>query len=220
MASGGRPNSSSRCRLQIALPLRSAAEYGAGMCGSVSGFHSCVIHAVEDAGEHAGAGAQRAIQAEAELRRLDLARIGGADRAQRVGEHDPALDVADPAEKLHAVRTVDGGVQRHLRQRGFREQSLVSQVVDGEQRAAAEKGRVGGEGGAQVGGHQPALPVVAMKDVGSKQDAGHAQRGAAEHGKANVVVRVVHAGFAVEALCGRTAAGNPPGTPDTRPAAW
>ena len=72
--------------------------------------------------------------------------------------------------------------------------------MDGEQRAAAEKGRVGGEGGAQVGGHQSRLPVVAVEDVGAEQEAGDAERGAAEDGKANVVVRIVQAGFAVEAF--------------------
>ena len=66
-----------------------------------------VIHAVQDAVSTSGARAQRAVQAEAVFRRLDLARVGGADGVERVGERDAALDVADPAEELQAVRPED-----------------------------------------------------------------------------------------------------------------
>ena len=72
--------------------------------------------------------------------------------------------------------------------------------MDGEQGAATEKGRVGGETGAQVGRHESGLPVVAVEDVGAKEEAGHGEGGAAEDGKSNVVVRVIQAGFAVEAF--------------------
>src|ERR1019366_9064500 len=83
---------------------------------------------------------------------------------------------------------------------GLGEQALVSQVMNSEQGPAAEKGGVGRESGAQVGGQEAGLPVVAVKDIGSKQDAGNAEGGAAEYGKTNVVVRVVQTGFAVEAF--------------------
>ena len=72
--------------------------------------------------------------------------------------------------------------------------------MNGEQGAAAEKSGVGCESGAQVGGEDAGLPVVAVEDVGAKQDAGYVDGGAAEDGKANVVIGVVHAGFAVKAF--------------------
>ena len=53
------------------------------MCGSVAGFHRFGVDAVEDADEIAGAPAENAVESEAELGRLDLARVGGADRRDR-----------------------------------------------------------------------------------------------------------------------------------------
>src|ERR1019366_4570635 len=159
-----------------------------------------IIGAVEDAGEDAGAVAQAAIEAEAEFGRLDLAGIGGADGTHGVGELDAGLDVADLAEELHAVGTVDGGVESDFGESGLGEQALVSQVMDGEQGPAAEKGGVGRVSGAQVGGQEAGLPVVAVKDICAKQGEGNAEGGAAEYGKTNVVVRVVQTGFAVEAF--------------------
>src|ERR1019366_84594 len=159
-----------------------------------------IVGAVEDAGEDAGAGAQAAIEAEAEFGRLDLAGVGGADGTQGVGELDAGLDVADLAEELHAVGTVDGGVEGDFGESGLGEQALVSQVMNSEQGPAAEKGGVGRESGARAGGQEPGLPVVAVKDTGSNQGGGNAEGGAAEYGKTNVVVRVVQTGFAVEAF--------------------
>ena len=59
---------------------------------------------------------------------------------------------------------------------------------------------VSGKGGAQVGGHKPGLPIVAMKDIGAEKVAGHGQGRARENGEADVVIGIIHAGFAIEAL--------------------
>src|ERR1039457_5206608 len=88
-----------------------------------------VVDAVENAGEHRGAGAQRSIQTENILRRLNLAGIGGADGTERVGKLDAALDVADIAEELHAAGPVDAGIERQRGQYGLGKQTLIPKSV-------------------------------------------------------------------------------------------
>ena len=52
--------------------------------------------------------------------------------------------------------------------RRLRKESLVSDVVDGEQRADRHERRVVDERAAEIGGNQPCLPIVAMQDVGAE----------------------------------------------------
>src|SRR6185312_868982 len=92
-----------------------------------------VIDAVENAGKRSGAGAQGAVQTEAVFGGLDLPGVRRADGAQGVGKRNTALDVADAAEELQAVGTVEGGVERSVGERRFWEQPLVPEIVDGEQ---------------------------------------------------------------------------------------
>src|SRR4051794_31929254 len=67
-----------------------------------------------------------------------------------------------------------------------------------EKGTASQVGGVGGEGGAQVGGDQAGLPVVAMKDLGAEQDASDAEGRPGKDGEANVVVREIHPRIAVK----------------------
>ena len=126
MASGGRPNSASSWRLHSALPLEVAGGVVGGEVAVGGGVPFGVIHTVKDAGEHIGAVTQAAIQAEAELRGLDLAGVGGADGVQGVGELYARLDVADAAEEFHTVGTVEGGVEADVGEGGAGEESLVA----------------------------------------------------------------------------------------------
>ncbi len=200
MASAGRPNSRRSCSLQMRLPLRSSGGIPRRQEPVCFGVPFPVVHSVQDAGQHVRPRTQRAVQAESEFGRLDFARIRGANRAQPVGERDAAFDVADVAEELHAVGTIHTGGQGHIRQRGLGKQPLVAQVVDGEQGADAQIGRVRGRRRAQIGRHQSRLPVVAMEDLGAEQIARHAQGRAREYGEPDVVIRIIQAGLPVEAL--------------------
>ena len=128
---------------QLGLADALAGEVVAGVAGGKVrvdvGAPFAVVDAVEDAGEHMGAVAQGAIEAEAVLGRLDLARVGRADGVEGVGEGDAGLDVADPAVEFQAAGVVEGRVERGVGERGTGEESLVAEIVDGEEGAARRR---------------------------------------------------------------------------------
>ncbi len=61
------------------------------------------VDAVQNAGQHVGAGAQQAVETPAESRGLDLACIGRADRRQPVGVEQPSLEERQASVELHPV---------------------------------------------------------------------------------------------------------------------
>src|SRR5206468_1013029 len=85
-----------------------------------------------------------------------------------------------------------------LGQHGRLIQAAVSQIVDGGEGTATHERRVARHGGAEVDGNESSLPVVAVKDVGTEQVAGDFEGGAGEQREADVVVRVIATGIAIQ----------------------
>ena len=84
-------------------------------------------------GSVVAARAQHAVEAEAELRRLDLARVARAHGGEHVGEDEPALqEVERPAELEGVGCEVARGRGSARCQVGGREEALVGEVVDRE----------------------------------------------------------------------------------------
>ena len=124
----------------------------------------CRVDRVQDAGEHAGATAQQAIEAAALLGRLDFARVGRADRGELVGVvkagfHERQLAVVfEPIDAKGRVGQAQVG-----KIPGWKN-ALVGQVVHREHAAdAASPGRLCK---CQVGRRQRGVPVVCVHHFG------------------------------------------------------
>ena len=165
------------------------------------GVPLAVVHAVEDSPDRIAARLQDAIQCEAQLRRLDLARVGRAHGRDRIAQQNATFEQVDVAEKLQAAGREEAAVQAYLGQRRRRKQPLVTEVVDGQHHRQAHERRVAGKHGALEDRDQRGLPVVAVDDVGAEHVPDHGQRHARQHGKPDVVVGVIFAaGVAVQAV--------------------
>src|SRR6185312_13070168 len=102
-----------------------------------------------------------------------------------------------PEFKLLRIKEVAG--EADLAEAGSGEESLVAEVVDGEERLRAGEVRIAGEGFAEKHGQQTCLPVEAMKYIGGENATGNFQRGAREDGEADVVIGVIALLIAIEA---------------------
>src|SRR5581483_1912930 len=87
-----------------------------------------VVDSIEDAGQHATARAQYAVQAKPVFRGLDLARVGRADCIQIVTVIQPAFEVTDLSKELDSlgnknirIRQVDLGKGLRRKQTGVPE---------------------------------------------------------------------------------------------------
>jgi hypothetical protein len=108
---GGRPSAPAAPALLRALPCRSPASKRCGSSGSLAGFQISVSMPFRMPVQHARPRAQHAVQADAELRRLDLARIGRAHGGDRVGELQAGLEhrqLAPELDAVHAAPVVPG----------------------------------------------------------------------------------------------------------------
>ncbi len=159
-----------------------------------------VVDAVEDADDVAAAVAQRAVEALAPLRRLDLAGVARRDRGHEGGVVDAALEEVEVVERLQAAGVELAPGELRLVVLGPGEPALVRHVVDGEDRGGGGGGRAGLER-VQVDGDEPGLPVVDVDDVGHPaQRAAEAERAAREQRVAGQVVEVGAARVAVDAV--------------------
>src|SRR5262245_24327466 len=123
-----------------------------------------VIDSVQNADQAAAALAQQPVEVGAELRSLNLPRVFRADgrdggrkidarfhRVRRIVELHPVLiNIPAESEFEHKIR-VEG--------------SLISQVVDREQRGRTREERVVGVNRRQISGDESRLPIVTMYDV-------------------------------------------------------
>src|SRR5271166_6535995 len=164
----------------------------------VFGTPLAVVHAVQDPGDGAGAGAQSAFQAKAILRRLDLQAISPADRGDEVGGGDRALQEIHLAVEFHLRHGEQVPGQHEQRQYLGRKQSLITQVMNGEDgRDVGERWVLGVKRLSQYG-NQGCLPVVAVKDVGHAEDLRGLQHRAREQREPLGVVVIVAQRCAIE----------------------
>src|SRR5262245_21599979 len=90
-----------------------------------------VVNAIENAVQVLATRAQYAVQPKAVFGSLDLARVGGAHRVQRVAEDNPALQEIDLAIELETIQIEHARiVQPDLRQDLRRKQSGITKVMD------------------------------------------------------------------------------------------
>ncbi len=118
------------------------------------------VDAVQHAEEILRPVAQHAVHPEAQLVRLDLARVGGAHRVHRARIHDAALEERDLAVVLGALQA--DAFRRKLERLHLveGEDPLEGEIVDREERRGVASARK-----AQIKGRQRRRPVVAMHHV-------------------------------------------------------
>ena len=144
--------------------------------------------------------AKKTVQTETVFRRLDLARVTFAYCAHGIGERDSTLHQIEPSEKLQLRRIEQPAVQPEQGHYFRSENSLVAEIVDGEQHLdAAERGIIG-EMLADVDGRECRLPIVDVNDLRTEEVARHSDCGHRQNGEANVVVRVIRAAGSVDAF--------------------
>ena len=178
--------------LRGALPGEIIGRVRLGDVRVACGIPSFGIDAVEDADQIAGAPSQDALESEAELRRLNLARVGRAHRRDEIGVVDAAFEQADAPPELHLVDRQQAPRQIETRQPVRLGQPLVRKVVDGEDARHAPEHRVRRVERLQIDGREPALPVVRVDHRGARLAIrAPVERGAREHGEAPRVVRIV-----------------------------
>jgi len=153
----------------------------------------CIVHAVEDAEEVRGAVAEHAVEPGPEFLSLDLAGVRLAHRTEDVGEVQAALEQVHLSPELQPPRREHRRGQPRERKLLGREESLVGEVVDREERGRAPA--LGGEDDRDERG----LPVVAVDDVGLPAlRADPLQQRAGEERETGEVVVVVMARFPIE----------------------
>ena len=104
--SASRPNRACSAALLAARRARRLRVEARGEIGVGRRIPHRVVDAVEDAGQHAGALAQQAVEPHAVLGRADLRGVGRRHRGDPVGEREARLEVADRAVILDAVDRV------------------------------------------------------------------------------------------------------------------
>ncbi len=150
------------------------------------------VDAVDDPAEVVATRPEQAVEAAAELGRLDLPGVGRADGAEHVGEDQAGLQEVEPAVELELPPVEQVPVEPGQGHVPVPEHPLVGQVVDRQQgpdRAAAVRAAVEL---VEVDGDQPGLPVVAVDDVGAEaQQADRLQHRPVEEDEPLAVVGVV-----------------------------
>ena len=106
-----------------------------GQVRIVSGVPLGVVDAVDDAGQLAGALQQYALQAKAEVQRLNLACIHRADRVEQIGKHQAGLEKVEKAVKFQEFVSEKMPGKAKIRQVGRIEQALIGEIVNGAQDA-------------------------------------------------------------------------------------
>ncbi len=134
------------------------------------------------------AAAQDALQTEAVLHGLNLLGVLAADGGDEIRVSQRALEEVHFAEELQLGdgEQIPGQHEERKRVRG--KDSLVADVVDGEDRGDSLERGVFVVKGAQENGNQRGLPVVAVEDIGHAEDFGGLQNGAAIEGEALGIV--------------------------------
>src|ERR1700689_4176341 len=105
------------------------------------GIPLVVVHAVDDPGDWA-VPSQESIQTKSVFRRLNLARVALANRAYSIAPVDAGLQEIDAAEKFQLRRIQQLGIERDFGQHLRAEDSLVAEVVNGQQGLDAKESRV------------------------------------------------------------------------------
>src|SRR5262249_46817474 len=118
------------------------------------------IDAVEDAAQRVAPRPQQAIHPATLLRRLDLARVSGAYRVERIRIDDAALEKRKAPVELQRVDAVELARQPQAVQHARLEVALVGEIVDGKERGGAGRALE-----TQVDRGERARPVVAMHDL-------------------------------------------------------
>ena len=103
LRSAGNPNSASSAFLHSRFPVKIVHRIFAGDVMIVLGTPFFIVHAVHNAVDRR-VPAQKSVQSEAVFRRLDLARVALAHRADRIAEGDTSFQKVELAEKLQLVR--------------------------------------------------------------------------------------------------------------------
>ncbi len=123
------------------------------------------VDAVENPDQRLPAGSEHALEAAADLGGLDFLRVGGADRRQQVGGHQPALQAVDLPVELQPLDAEERLRQIRERPALRREHALVGEVVHGQHGADRLPEAIGRERPAQVGADERRLPVMGMHDL-------------------------------------------------------
>ncbi len=145
-------------------------------------------------------GAQHPFQAEAVLGGLDLLAVLAADRGDEVGVNQCAFQQVDLAEEFQLADGEQVPGKHQQRQRLRREQALVADVVDGEDRRHGTEGGVVFVESMQQDRYQRRLPVMAVKYVGRPQDLAAFNHRPREQGEALGIIVVVAQRRSVESL--------------------
>ena len=139
---------------------------GAGRYGSFAGSHTDVSIPLGMPTRRSRRRAQHALEAGAELRRLNLLRITPAHGGDHRRGVDRAFQKAHPAPELHAIDAELLPAQIETRQPVGFEHALIRDVVDGEDRRDAAEHRMRREDRVQIDRRQARLPVVGVHDRG------------------------------------------------------
>src|SRR6266481_955118 len=123
-----------------------------------------VIHAIEDAGQRAGAAAQHAFESKTVFAGLDLLCVFFADRSEVVGKYESAFQEIHLAPKLELVDSEQVPGQHEQWQGVRRKQSLVAKIVDCKHSGSVHKNRIVHVTRLQENGHERRLPVMAVKN--------------------------------------------------------
>ena len=160
-----------------------------GQQGIVARVPDAAVHAVQDAAQVRSAAAQQPVQAEALLRGLDFAGVGGADGADVVGVDQGGFHERHLPIKLQPVDAESAGGQAQIGKTPGSKTALVGQVVDGEQ--GGNPVRAVPEG--HAGGRESGMPVVAMHQLRAPravQTVRKVRRAPTQYSKTPVVVGI------------------------------
>ena len=113
----------------------------------------------------------------------------------------PGLQITDLSPVFHRLQVEDLPAETNLVERRRREDTLKSEIVNGEDRRDSADDRIGGQVHLLIGGDETGLPVVRVEHRGAlARQSWVLERRAAEDRKAPGVVGVVTRGRAIQPL--------------------
>src|SRR5262245_56993821 len=121
-----------------------------------------VVRAVEDALEYVSPLSQDPIESKAKLWRTDLFSVRRTDCTNAIGVRNPGFHEVHEAQKFDTSRLKEGPWQPCQAKGPCREQTLISKVMDGEDRARCGNSTVQPWQKAKIGRHKTGMPIVTM----------------------------------------------------------
>ena len=182
---------------QRLLARRLSLEISRGEMGGSQGIvlriPKAVVNTVEDTGDLVPVLIKHAVEATAEVLRLNLLGIAGANRGNLVRQDNATFQAIQPAVELDAgAGEVFAGQIRQPKVQAP-EITLIGEIVDREDRLERKALR------ANEGGNKGRLPIMGVDDVGKRIEvAGQLHDRLAEKDKPAGIVRIVPAAAAVE----------------------